>query len=91
MKHISSVSHDILILGKSPIKWTKHPDMTIAVDWDVKHLFKQNSNKYFIRFNLDDTVIRYNFESVILDIGDNSKQNQREIFLPMAPWSVLYA
>ena len=28
-------SHDILILGKSPIKW-KRPDMAIAVDWDVK-------------------------------------------------------
>ena len=25
--------HDILILGKSPINW----DMTLAVDWDVKH------------------------------------------------------
>ena len=33
--------HDILILGKSPIKWRQHPDMTIAVDWDVKHQFKQ--------------------------------------------------
>ena len=34
--------HDILMLGKSPIKWRQHPDMTIAVDWDVKHQFKQN-------------------------------------------------
>ena len=29
--------HDILILGKSPIKWRQHPGMTLAVDWDVKH------------------------------------------------------
>ena len=29
--------HDILSLGKSPIKWRKCPDMTLAVDWDVKH------------------------------------------------------
>ena len=46
--------HDILISGKSPIKWRQRPDMTIAVDWDVKHLFKQkvyerqiNHNKLF--------------------------------------------
>ena len=35
--------HDILMLGKSPIKWRQHPDMTIAVDWDVKHQFKQTN------------------------------------------------
>ena len=29
--------HDILILGKSPIKWRQRPDMTLAVHWDVKH------------------------------------------------------
>ena len=33
--------HDILMLGKSPIKWRQRLDMTIAVDWDVKHQFKQ--------------------------------------------------
>ena len=33
--------HDILILGKNPIKWRQRPDMTLAVDWDVKHQFKQ--------------------------------------------------
>ena len=32
---------DILILGKSPIKWRLSPDMTLAVDWDVKYQFKQ--------------------------------------------------
>ena len=36
------VCHDILILGKSPIK---HPDMTIAVDWDVKHQIKQTKEQ----------------------------------------------
>ena len=35
--------HDILILGKSPIKWRQCPDMTLAVDWDVKHQFKQTN------------------------------------------------
>ena len=29
--------HDILILGKCPIMWRQRPDMTLAVDWDVKH------------------------------------------------------
>ena len=33
--------HDILILGKSPIKWRQRPDMTIVVDWDVKYQSKQ--------------------------------------------------
>ena len=32
--------YDILMLGKSPIKWRQRPDMTIAVDWDVKHQIK---------------------------------------------------
>ena len=33
--------YDVLILGISPIKWRQRPDMTIAVDWDAKHQFKQ--------------------------------------------------
>ena len=32
------VCHDILMLGKSPIKWRQRSDMTIAVDWDVSTL-----------------------------------------------------
>ena len=35
--------YDILMLGKSPIKWRQRPDMNIAVDWDVKHQFKQTN------------------------------------------------
>ena len=37
------VNFDILILGKSPIKWRQRPGMIIAVDWDVKHQFKQTN------------------------------------------------
>ena len=33
--------HYILILGRSPLKLRLRPNMTIAVDWDVKHQFKQ--------------------------------------------------
>ena len=33
--------HDILILGKSLIKWRQCPDMTLVVDCDVKHQRKQ--------------------------------------------------
>ena len=29
------------MLGKNPIKRMQRPDMTIAVDWDLKHQFKQ--------------------------------------------------
>ena len=34
-------SPDILMLGKSPKKRRQHPKMILAVDWDVKHHFKQ--------------------------------------------------
>ena len=33
--------HDILILGKSPVKLRQHLDTTIAVDCHIKHKFKQ--------------------------------------------------
>ena len=50
--------HDILILGKSPIKWRLRPDMTLAVDWDVKHLFKQTNYLLVpISFRLDASPI----------------------------------
>ena len=42
--------HDILMLDKSPIKWKERPDMTIVVDWDVKHRFKQ-TNKLFASYS----------------------------------------
>ena len=35
------LGNDILMLGKSLIKWKQRPDIIIAVDWDVKHQFKQ--------------------------------------------------
>ena len=40
--------HDILILGKSPIKWRQRPDMTLAVDWDVKHQLKQTKKSFML-------------------------------------------
>ena len=45
MKHILSV---ILMLGKIPIKWRQRPDMTIAVDCDVKLQFKQTDKQLTI-------------------------------------------
>ena len=41
--------HDILILNKSPIKWRRRPDMTLAVGWDVNHQGKQR-NKLVIQW-----------------------------------------
>ena len=38
-----------MVSSKRPIKWRQRPDMTIAVDYDVKHLFKQKSHN--VRFN----------------------------------------
>ena len=34
-----------IMLGRSPIKWRQRPDMAIAVEWGVKHQFKQTDNK----------------------------------------------
>ena len=31
--------HDVLILDNGPLNWRQRPDMTKAVDWDVKHQF----------------------------------------------------
>ena len=31
------------LLDTSPIKWRQHPNMTVTVDWDVKHQFKQTN------------------------------------------------
>ena len=33
--------------GKSLIKWGPRPDMTFAIDWDVKHHFKRKLSKGF--------------------------------------------
>ena len=40
-QHDLTVDWDVFILGKSPIKWRQRPDMTLAVDWDVKHQFER--------------------------------------------------
>ena len=48
------VSHDIQMLGRSPIKWKKYTDMTIAVDWDVKQQTIQ-TNKMLKRNFISDT------------------------------------
>ena len=37
------LGNDILMLGKSLIKWKQRPDIIIAVDLDVKHQFKQTN------------------------------------------------
>ena len=37
--------HVTLMLGKSPIKWRQRPDMTFAVDWDVKHQLKKKKKQ----------------------------------------------
>ena len=40
MKHFLDVMTSRLILLEVPW-WRQHPDMTVAVDWDIKHQFKQ--------------------------------------------------
>ena len=38
--------NDILMLGKSPIKWRQRPHMNTAVEKDVNHRFKQTNKKF---------------------------------------------
>ena len=40
--------HDILILSNSPIQLRQRPDMTLSVDWGVKHQFKQTNKHIFL-------------------------------------------
>ena len=44
MKHFLGVMAPYFF-GKSPIRWRQRPGMTIAVDWGVKHEFKQQKSK----------------------------------------------
>ena len=55
--------HDILMLGKSPIKWWQRPDMTTTVDWDVKHQFKQTNKQAKYR-KIISVVMTVNFSLV---------------------------
>ena len=37
-----------LAQGKSVVRGTDHPDMIIAVDWDIKHQTKQTIKQAFV-------------------------------------------
>ena len=60
--------HDILMLRKSPIKWRQRPDMTIAVDLDLKHHLKQTNSllvletEHFQQNLFDICLIQYTLE-----------------------------
>ena len=45
MKNILSVM-TMSLFRKRPIKCRQRPNMTIAVDWDVKHQFEQNKQTF---------------------------------------------
>ena len=61
--------HDILILGKSPIKWRQRPDMTLAVDWDVKHQLKQTNKKRILNY--------YGVTPLVWSIAESYNQKSR--------------
>ena len=62
---------NFLILDKSHIKWRKHPDMTIAFDWDVKHQFKQ-TNKKGVKIHV---IGNLKFISAVIKHSDHAIQN----------------
>ena len=51
--------HDILIFGKSPIKWRQRPDMTLAVDWHVKYQFKQTNKAKHLELSIIDIGLKF--------------------------------
>ena len=40
--------YSILELKQCPTVWMQRPDMTLSVDWDVKHKFKQTNEHVFV-------------------------------------------
>ena len=69
--------HAILILGKSPIKWRQRPDMTLAVDWDVKHQFKQTKlfkHTILLSYQFHSCTLkwRFNFQEFLKSFPQNS-------------------
>ena len=61
--------HKILVNGlvkpaqeKSVIRWTDHPDMIIAIDWDVKH---QTKSKYCMKKVLWPLALNLKFSFVL--------------------------
>ena len=46
------------MLGKSPIKWKQRPDMTIAVDWDVKSIQTKMLAIYTAKENHDQELVQ---------------------------------
>ena len=53
-EHKVLVNHLVkLAQEKNVVRWTDHPDMTIAVDWDVKHQTKQTNKNCIMLFCCD--------------------------------------
>ena len=49
------------MVDKIPIKWRQRPEMNTAVDWDVKHHFKQSIKNKWETTNLTSTS-RFRYE-----------------------------
>ena len=47
-----------LFLGINPMKLKQRPDITVAVDWEVKHRFKQTNKRTNITLKLERKYIR---------------------------------
>ena len=48
---------DILMLGRSPIKWSECLDMAIAVDWDTMPLIKQIPRKQHLCHGITEKIL----------------------------------
>ena len=55
------------MLGKSTIKWRQRPDMTMAVDWDVKHQTNKQTNKIDLHFSDLQQVTAQVLEYIVAD------------------------
>ena len=70
--------HAILILGKSPMKRKQRNDMTLAVDWDVKHQFKQTNKPTlgFMQYLEHLKILEYLLGVELKGVGMQMVENQ---------------
>ena len=71
--------HKVLVncLGKSVVRWTDYPDMTIAVDWYIKHQTKQKTNPGTEVIKLFSCSAHISMKFVIMNIKIQTNERSR--------------
>ena len=72
--------HNVIMLGKSPVKCRQHPDMTIAVDWDAKSQSNKQSLLRYISHLMGKPAICLGKNKDIDQLHGNREADQRLCF-----------